>query len=359
MRQLRAVYRSQARLFARDRVTVIITVLLPLLLSVFFGYIFGPSQSSGLRVAVVNSDSGRVGGDLVRALGEAGMTVTNTDLPAATDLLSDGDVQLVLLVPARLSQDVDRKTRTSVTAMVNSGQNPSSDVAILAARALVDGLDRKVSATSALVGLKTQDLATMKPTLAAFYVPNFLAVSMLWLSIFATALPLVKEREDGTLTRISITPLSKMTFMAGVTLWRMTVGVVQSALFIAVAFMIDVGDVVQWPLLVAAVLLGNLVFTVMGYLIAGISRSLSSAEGIAQVVNFGFLFLSGVFFTADMLPEVVTKISYGIPLTYLADLLRQSMTGYPAMFPAGLGLAVLGGVGALFAGLALRTWRWK
>jgi ABC-type polysaccharide/polyol phosphate export permease len=85
----------------------------------------------------------------------------------------------------------------------------------------------------------------------------------------------------------------------------------------------------------------------------------SSAEGIAQVFNFGFLFLSGVFFTAGMLPDAVRRIAEGIPLAYLADLFRQLLVGYPALFPIWLDFAVLGGAGLLFSLLALKTWRWQ
>ena len=147
--------------------------------------------------------------------------------------------------------------------------------------------------------------------------------------------------------------------MAGVTLWRMTVGVVQSALFIAVSMLaMGSAEAPRWLPLVAAVLLGNLVFTAMGYMIAGVSRSVSGAEGIAQIFNFGFLFLSGVFFTADMLPAAVQKVADVMPLAYLADLLRQVLVGYPAYFPLWLDFAVLAATGVLFTTVALRTWRW-
>jgi ABC-2 type transport system permease protein len=183
---------------------------------------------------------------------------------------------------------------------------------------------------------------------------------MLWLSLFATALPLVKQREGGSLLRISIAPVSKTTFMAAVTLWRMTIGIIQSALFIAVAMLVmgSTGPT-RWLPLAACVLLGNLVFTAMGYMIAGLARTVASAEGIAQAFNFGFLFLSGVFFTPQMLPAAVRNIADVVPLAYLADSLRQLLVGYPAAFPLWLDFTVLGGAGFIFSLLALRTWRWQ
>jgi ABC-2 type transport system permease protein len=363
MRQLRAIYLSQARIFVRDRVTVLITVLLPLLLGVFFGYIFGAADSSPMRMTVVNQDSGAAAAAAVAGINgqsSADLTVATDTADNAMEKLRDGDTDLVIVVPAGFSDRVARKVPSTVTVSVNSGHDVNADVAALAARAVVTSIDRQLSGTSELVRIEQRDLAAAVPSLADFYVPNFLAISMLWLSLFATALPLVRQREDGSLLRISIAPVSKPTFMAGVTLWRLTVGVVQSALFIAVA-MLTMGSAqtIRWLPLVACVLLGNLMFTLMGYMIAGISRSVSAAEGIAQAFNFGFLFLSGVFFTADMLPAAVRAVASVIPLAYLADLLRQVLVGYPAAFPLWLDFAVLGGAGLVFALLALRTWRWQ
>lgn len=363
MRALRALYLSQARLFARDKATVLIAVLLPLVLGVFFGYIFGPAGSSPLRVVVVNEDAGAAAAavvDDITSRRSADLLVVTDAREPATRKLEAGDADLVIVVPAGFSEQVARKVPTSLTASVNSGHNVNADVASLAAQAMIAEIDGKLSGTDRLIGVQQRDITTQVPSLADFYVPNFLAISMLWLSLFATALPLVKQRESGCLLRISVAPVSKTTFMAAVTLWRMTVGVVQSALFIAVA-MLTMGSAVtpRWLPLLGAVLLGNLVFTVMGYMIAGLSRTVSSAEGIAQVFNFGFLFLSGVFFTADMLPEAVRRVADAIPLAYLADLLRQMLVDYPALFPAWLDFAVLGGSGLLFTLLALRTWRWQ
>lgn len=362
MRKLRAIYLSQARIFTRDRATVLITMLLPLLLGVFFGYVFGASGPAPMRVMVVNEDSGAAATAVVDGITSqrsADLTVATGTADAALDKLKEGDTDLVIVVPSGFSAQVAQKTPTSIRVSVNSGHDVNADVAALAAQAIIAKIEQQLSGTDDLIRLDQQDIDTRVRSLADFYVPNFLAISMLWLSLFATALPLVKQRESGSLLRISIAPVSKTTFMAAVTLWRMTVGVIQSALFIAVAMLVmGSPGTTRWLPLVACVLLGNLVFTVMGYMIAGLARTVSSAEGIAQGFNFGFLFLSGVFFTPEMLPAAVRNIADVIPLAYLADSLRQLLVGYPAAFPLWLDFTVLGAAGLVFSLLALRTWRW-
>jgi len=363
MRALLAIFSSQARLFLRDRVTVAITILLPLVLSVFFAYVFGPGQPVGLRMGIVNSDTGATSSAIVKGLSDQAsdsLAVTSLTLSDVEKVLSRGDLDVVLVIPSGFSDAVAAGRTTEIQAVTNAGKSTNARVAVLAAQSMVASIMAGLTRTPQPVTLTHVDRSTGPPPLGTFYVPNFLAVSILWLSIFATAIPIVKQREEECLLRISLAPVSKATFMAGVTLWRLFVGVVQSLLFLTVAiWILQTGVPERWPLLAAAILLGNLVFTVMGYMIAGLSRSMSSAEGLSQVVNFSMLFLSGILFPPGMLPDVVANLAYAMPLSYLADTFRQTMVNYPGVLPLEVNFAALAGFGLVCTAISLRVWRWR
>jgi len=61
----------------------------------------------------------------------------------------------------------------------------------------------------------------------------------------------------------------------------------------------------------------------------------------------------------EMLPDLFKPIMSALPLTYLSDLLRQSMVGATAMHPIGLDFAVLGGWLVVLFILAVKLWRWE
>ena len=364
MKAFFSIYRSQARLFFRDRVTVALTLLLPLLLSVFFGLMFASNSGAAVKIALVNQDAGTSAQAIVKSFVDLGnssdLTVTVRPEKEAMDALEKGDVDLVMVMPDGLSDAVTAKRAYSMRAVYDTAKSETAQVASVVADNAVARLNLGLAKAPSSVTLQSVDRSAGKPSLAEYYIPNFLAISTLWLSIFATALPLVKQRQDKALLRIGIAPVSKGTFMGGITLWRITVGVAQSLVFLGVAAVILKADVLaRWPLFALAIVLGNLVFTLMAYMIAALSRTVQSAEGIAQVFNFAFMFLSGVFFAQGMLPEFVQRISYFIPLTYLADLFRQLMVGYPPQFSLWVSFAVLGGCGLLFGAISLKAWRWN
>jgi ABC-2 type transport system permease protein len=74
-----------------------------------------------------------------------------------------------------------------------------------------------------------------------------------------------------------------------------------------------------WP--VAA--LGSIVFLAMGFGVAGWAKNEDQAAPVANLISLPMTFLSGVFFPREAMPDVLQRITDFLPLTYLADALRQ------------------------------------
>ena len=73
--------------------------------------------------------------------------------------------------------------------------------------------------------------------------------------------------------------------------------------------------------------LGAVSFLALGYVLASFTKTEEAANGMTQVVQFPMMFLSGVFFPIEAMPQFLQSIARLIPLTYLADALRQVMVG--------------------------------
>jgi hypothetical protein len=58
------------------------------------------------------------------------------------------------------------------------------------------------------------------------------------------------------------------------------------------------------PVLIAGfVVLGALTFTSIGYVIASFARTEEAANGMTSIVQFPLMFLSGIFFPLEVMPE--------------------------------------------------------
>ena len=87
--------------------------------------------------------------------------------------------------------------------------------------------------------------------------------------------------------------------------------------------------------------------------------SMEGGNGLAQVVQLPMIFLSGLFFPVEMMPNFMQPVVRVIPLTYLVDALRQVMVDIPADFSLSVNIGVL--VIWLFISflITVKFWRWE
>ena len=78
-------------------------------------------------------------------------------------------------------------------------------------------------------------------------------------------------------------------------------------------------------------ILGAMAFLALGYVIASFAKTEDAANGMTSMIQFPMMFLSGAFFPIDQMPQFLQVVARLIPLTYLADALRQVMVGGAAV----------------------------
>lgn len=192
------------------------------------------------------------------------------------------------------------------------------------------------------------------------FVPNILGIALVWLGLFGTAIPVAQQREGHVLRRLGVTPLSPVALLAGQVAWRLTVALIQAALFLVVGyFAFGVTVEGNWLLFTGAVALGAMVFICLGYFLASVFRSTEGTMAALQLVNFPLMFLSGSLFPVESLPSYFKPVVNVLPLTYVCDALRQLIIGAPPLHPLGLDFAVMGGWLIVLVVLTARFWRWE
>ncbi|MCU0285168.1 MAG: ABC transporter permease [Acidobacteria bacterium] len=348
------IFLSQFKIFFRERITLMITIILPLLLGTFLGLVFSRAETQDVRIIFVDEDHTDITrlmiNGIIQGCKDTQLKIQETDKNDALKQLKENKTEGILIFPKDTSLSIMGTKESKVQIYYNPAQAKSMGITRLILGNIISEVNLRLNQSKKLFTVEENAVGAQEVPLANFYFPNFLAISLLWMSLFATALPLVKQREKGALVQMGVTPLSPTTFMFGTTMCRLFIGLIQCILFITAGFIALKLPVMNNLLLfILAVFIANLCLIFMGYMIAAISKSMQSAEAISQLFNFGLMFLSGIFFTREMLPDFLNKISYILPLTYIADLFRQLMTGYDGIFPLWVNFAVITGSGVIFA----------
>jgi ABC-2 type transport system permease protein len=141
---------------------------------------------------------------------------------------------------------------------------------------------------------------------------------------------------------------------------QILVALCQGAILLGLAKLIFNLDIVGNLLEVAVfIFLGSLAFLTIGFFVAGVSRKQESATALAQLISFPMLFLSGVFFPLDRSPVWLQDVAKALPLTYLADGLRQVVVYGASLASLWGDLLALVLTIAVALALAVRFFRWE
>ncbi len=181
----------------------------------------------------------------------------------------------------------------------------------------------------------------------------------------------IDDREHyRTLKYIYVAPIHYPTYLAGRGLSRFVTGSV--SVFVTVLFGVLFvrlpfdAAVVNWPMFLAALVLGVLTLILMGLILAGVTLLIASHVWFVGDAVAGALYLfSGAIFPLDVLPSALRWLGFAMPVTYWLELIRRSLLGPAASaFPTLAHLTnpqlfgILGGIAVAFAIVANFSFRY-
>jgi ABC-2 type transport system permease protein len=363
MTALLALTIANAKSYLRDRAALFWTLAFPLIFIFMFGFIFTGGGDTGLKIGWADEDGTPASATLRAAFAASGANeLTDLARDAALTQMQDGKVDTVLVVPAGYGAAI-----TAATA--GSGPPTSLIVYTDPSRSTLNAqVYQTVGAVLGVVNLggrpplvvpEAQTLQTDSLNFISYFVPSMLALSIMQVGIFA-AVALVGDRQKLILKRLAATPLRRWQLVGSNVLMRLFIALVQAVIIVGVGVAVF-SVVVSGPWLLSAVfvVLGAVTFLALGYVIASFAQTEDAANGMTSVVQFPMMFLSGTFFPIEAMPAPLQAVARLIPLTYLADALRQVMVGGSAFAPLWTcALVLLGWLVVCFA-IAARKFRWQ
>ena len=160
-----------------------------------------------------------------------------------------------------------------------------------------------------------------------FMFPGIIGMTVL-MSSFMAGVSLVWDREFGFLKEVLVSPINRAAVAIGKTLGAATVALIQGIVILLFAPLIGVSFSAMTILaLIPLMLLLAAAIGSFGILLATRIKSMEAFQAVMQMLLFPMVFLSGVFFPIQGLPNwmnVLVKIN---PATYGITPIREVMLG--------------------------------
>ncbi|HLO36362.1 MAG TPA: ABC transporter permease [Candidatus Deferrimicrobium sp.] len=370
-RRVVALFRRVAAEIRRDRPSLGILFIAPILLTGLVSFILRESQAPTVTADIVNGagPGGTVlAGALHTALVDGGATVIDVpDEAAARSDVEHGRASLAIILPADPTTGLTVVT-LGLDAPGESAQIGAVQKSVQGAIASITGAPARPITHETIYGRPTDDpVASFAPAIVGFFAYFFVYV--------LTGVSFLRERTGGTLERLLATPVTRAEIVTGYTLGFGLFATVQVIVLLLwalgtvdvpaigplPAFSIGLGiPAVGSPILAFLVVLLLAIGAVsLGIFLSTFARTeLQVIQFIPLVLAPQFL-LSGVIFPVSSLPAVLQPLVGFMPLNYAVDGLRQVFIrgadlGVGALQ---LDLAILAAIGVFFGVVASLTIR--
>jgi len=190
--------------------------------------------------------------------------------------------------------------------------------------------------------------------------PAILATLIIFFGFLITGISFLRERTQGTLERMLVSPISRMDIVAGYLLGLLLFALLQTLImFFYMVYVLDInyrGDL--WQILVFQILVG-IVAVCMGTFFSAFARNEFQMIQFIPLIIVPQIFLSGLFIQTSQLPYVLEWISKFLPLTYGVEGIRALMQQGQSLLDIGNDIGILAAFAVGLLVLASLTLRQK
>lgn len=335
--------------FRRNRMQLAALVVMPLIFLVMFGFIFpsGNAQTH-MPIGIVNLDQGQGSSEFIAQLEMLNKNAsfmdfkTYSSVEEAKSQINQGKIYGAFIIPSGFSENINNGKSADFTVYIDNS-NPQSSMQIQQVLAsTVSGMnDMKAEANVIKMSNETNqqvnpqamifpyvlNIETTIPGQTNYF--NFLAPGLMIMIVMMTVMTgipeaISKEKEMGTFDGMLSAPISQVSIIIGKTMALCTRGFIQCVMILALAMLLF-GVTIQGSLILAFLMLLLGIFSFIGVGILAISMSGDQASGtmIVNLLMFPMIFLGGVFYPIQQMPEFMQTIAKFIPITYAADAMRK------------------------------------
>ena len=341
----------------RDRRTLVVTLLMPIIQLVLMGYA-AASDVKNVPLAVLDQSRSPQSRALLDAFRSTGYFVINYEVTSEPDLerlIDEGQAKTGLIIPPDYGQKVSRGQSVSVAFIIDGSDSSISATSLAAARLIgqtqsaemqVQRLSRQTVMTSSAptIDVRTQVWYNPDMVTAFIMVPAMIGLILQSITSTLSASAIVRERENGTIEQLIVTPVRS---------WELIVGKLFPYTLIAFADVLEIlilGTLwfhvpIRGSIGLLLALAGLFVITSLslGLLISTAARTQREAQTLGMLIQLPSMFLSGFFFPIAAMPPVLQAISVLIPLKYFLTIVKAIVlkgVGLQLLMPEVLALVV-------------------
>jgi ABC-2 type transport system permease protein len=371
----RALVRKDIAIFLRDRRALVVSVLTPIVVAGFFGFLFGGTGAGGntisrMKVGVVDLDNSALTKAVIESLtDDASLEIQILPEDQARQLVKSGKLRAAVVFPQGFEP-------AATGALVGVGQMPDVKlfydpsqsmirpmVAGLLSQHVMQRLSRpNFIGNSRPIPFNVDNIAVTTGPRYNSYAHSFAGMSIqfiLFMGIDA-GIALLLMRQEGMWRRLRAAPLSRAVLLGSRVASTTLIAIMILAVVYVVArlvFDVRIAGSVPGFLMVACAF--ALLAATTGLMIASLGKSVGATRGVAMFSVLILVMLGGAWVPSFIFPEWLQHVTEFTPTRWAVDGLDGATWRGLPLQAALLPTAILLAWSALFALIAVWRFDWE
>lgn len=345
------------KIFLRDRQSIFFSLFFPIIFMTVFGFV-NRDGVDAVNIGVINNSAAPSAIEFIQKLIDNPVFSVTVGLEdRLRPQLEEGEQTLVIIVPREFDTASEG---TTLRVLVDAAQVQQLGLILPVLEQSLVEIEREFREIEPMFNLLVEDVKARSQSYLDFLLPGLMALTLMQLSIAGSGFNIVEFRRKGILKRLFVTPIKPKDFIASIVMARMAIVLIQLSVLIAFALLVlDVKIVGSLPSFYLMIILGTFIFLCLGFCLGSIAKTQQAVMAVGNIVIFPQIFLSGIFYPIESMPELIQPIAHILPLSFVSTGMREiAINGatLAEIIPSLVGIAVWFVVSFI---LATRLFVWK
>lgn len=359
LRRLKPIIKKEFRQVFRDLRTLVVLVFMPIFLLILFGYALN-FDVRHIKMAAYDEDKSVASREFISSFFHSeyfDLKYYLTSKSQVNELLDEGKVSMVLLVPHDFSRKILRGEKASVQLLIDGSNANQAATVVGYATGMVQSYSLKVitevlmrrGASNFALPVDFRPRIWYNPELqsARFLIPGLIAFILMLSCVISTSLSVVREKERGTMEQLIVSPVKPLELILGKTIPYMLISLVTAYLILLIGWLLfDISVKGSQLQLFIITILYLFVALGVGLFISAIANTQQLAFQLSLLlIMLPTMLLSGFVFPIKNMPAAIQIFTYIIPARYFLVALRSIIlkgVGWSAFWPELLYLLIFG-----------------
>ncbi len=314
----------------RDRQTLVIIFLMPLMMLMLYGYAI-TLEMRNITTAIIDNDHSTVSREYIRQLEAVDffrIVARDVAEDQVSDLFQRRMARCVIVIPAHFGRSMQQQFQTKIQVIIDATDpNAANYINKYLSQIALDYSFAHNATVPVAFTLIPRMLYNPDLKSSFFFVPGLVAVILLLISTLLTSIAIVREKELGTMEQILVSPVRPLQVVLGKVIPYVVIGYGISLMILLFAhFWFHVPVKGSLLFLNGALILYISTGLSIGLLISSITDKQQIAMMITLMVTIlPTVMLSGFIFPIASMPLPFQWLSRLIPATHFLQIIRGVM----------------------------------